>query len=109
MGGCSAEDSLEHYARCPEIWEIAGRRLRVRRPGSPSEDTSISLGLQKGISDDLRLKMALLVHCVREFLNYRRHHSISADDGPSFIWQAMKNGARGHQFTEKLLDQLWAS
>lgn len=106
--GCSADDSLEHYARCPKIWHIASGRLRVRRPGTAFGDTCLFLGLEKNISVEVRLKMALLVYGVYKFLNYRRHRRISVEDGPSYIWQSMKNGARGHPYTERLLDCAWA-
>ena len=113
-GGCGcglgcpgAEDSIEHYARCPRLWDIARTRLRIQRPGNPEADTRMFLGLDRDISDDNRLKMALLVYGTYKYLNEKRHRTIPTNQGPSFIWQSMKNGARGNRFTEDLLDNIW--
>ena len=93
LGCAEAEDSIEHYACCPRVWDIARTRLRIQRPGQPEEDTRSFLGLDRHTSINDRLKMALLTYGLYCYLNERRHKAIPAVQAPSYIWQAIKNGA----------------
>lgn len=105
--GRGAEDSVEHYARCPHVWQIGRARLRLQRPGTPEADARAFLGLDRDVPDDLRRRRALLVYGVYAYLNGRRFQAIRVDEAASFVWQAIKNAARGARFTERLVDAVW--
>ena len=77
---CSAEDRIEHYARCPIVWQF------LSTPWPNGLGTSLELkgidgffGICKGVSDERWLLTAKAVHTVGKVLMYRRHAKITPE------------------------------
>jgi hypothetical protein len=75
---CTAEDRIEHYARCPIIWQF----LATPGPMGPGfhldmRGIACFFGLAKEMSEEQRLKAARAVHAVGKVVMYRRHGTVT--------------------------------
>ena len=110
--GCSggAEDSLEHYCRCPAILDALSSKLRI------------SLPIQKALSfwvmnescldlDDMLVCCAIINYAAYMATNRFRNtcrasdRSVAVDAIKQFITQS----AIGHPATARFLDNRWAT
>jgi hypothetical protein len=80
--GCSAsaEDRIEHYARCPVVWQF----LSAAWPNGPGTNLELKgidafFGLCKGMSEERWLLTAKAVHAVGKVVMYRRHAVIAPE------------------------------
>jgi hypothetical protein len=84
----NAEDRIEHYARCPVVWEF----LTTPPPKGPGISIELKgidgfFGLYKGISDEQRLRTAKAIYAIGKVLLYRRKAIITR--GSDFV-QALR-------------------
>ena len=110
MFRCSDEapDSIEHYASCPRLHEVTGRRLGLPRAASPDARLAAFLGLDFRADSDparavcvaVRATAAYRTHCLC------RHGQISR--GPAAMEaldQSCREAVRGHSRAECIYDR----
>ena len=105
----TAEDSLEHYCRCPVVRRVAEHTFRFSYPA----EEALTLWLLNSRwldSPDNLLSLGLLVYGVYMAYNTIRYHKIgSSDDAFQCIVQHCKQGAFGHPASMSHLDTRWQS
>ena len=111
--GCSptACDSIEHYACCTVVREVALRHLRLRLRAPPDAVADFVLAdtipLQPHPQSVLT-RLALLIYAVYSAFNAARHQP---DTTPAvaagMMHQAILQGAQGHRAAERVLRELW--
>ena len=107
--GCSAsaEDSIEHYCRCPRTTELASRVLRL--PGALHSNlyTFTLCNPHAKTIEDLTMQ-ALLVYAVYSATNRFRNTGLPH---PTIAYDALaqfaREGARGHSQASRTLDSRW--
>jgi hypothetical protein len=106
---CSAEDSIEHYARCPITLETSRRFLRLDPQCQVNLHTFVCCNPHVKTDADITAA-ALLVYAVYRATNYQRFQTPLTN--PSDIIDAMKQwtreGARGHPAAMRVLDTRWS-
>ena len=107
--GGEAEDSLEHYCRCPVVLNVARRLFRF----SYHESKALNIWALNSswLDNEKNLRsLALLVYGSFMAFNSIRHNGIS-DASQAFhcIVQHCKQGAMGHAPSMKHIDTCWQS
>ena len=106
---CSAEDRIEHYARCPITLETSRRFLRLDPQCQVNLHTFVCCNPNVKTDADITAA-ALLVYAVYRATNYQRFQTPLTN--PSDIIDAMKQwtreGARGHPAAMRVLDTRWS-
>jgi len=107
--GGAAEDSLEHYCRCPIVMRVATHTFRFSYP----REGALNLWLlnSRWLDDAGNLlSLGLLTYGVYMAFNTIRHHSITSSlDAYHCIIQHCKQGAFGHSPSMSHLDSRWQS
>ena len=109
--GCPglAEDSIEHYARCPTVRTVAAKFLRIEAGGD--YDLQRFLITEKGDPDDATLVCrAVLVYATNMATNHFRHRRTGRPDTRQAIdalEQYCRNAVRGHVSSERIIDGRW--
>ena len=103
------EDSIEHYAFCSSIREVASRRLRL----DPSRHVNLHTFTCTNPflhSEELLTRAALLVYAVYRALNHQRQATVPllGDDLFQAMSQWIIEGARGHARSCQVLSRTWS-
>jgi hypothetical protein len=101
-----ASDSIEHYSCCRIVREVMARFLRL--------DTEIYCNLHSfllihpaiGTREQLSC-ISLLIYGVYKLTNSLRPTGASCSEPFEALRQAVKEGAKGHSFSMKVLDTRW--
>ena len=108
MLGCSgeAQDSIEHYCRCPTVKKAGAKILRL-----PPQAHSLQFFVlaDRSLADDsLLTRVALLIYAVFSVTNLYRNSGptigVVAQDA---IEEFVKLSTRGHPRSLSLLETLW--
>ena len=105
----TAEDSLEHYARCPRTRELAERYLRI-----PS-DLHCNLYSFNLCNPHIRSIedlscVALMIYSVYRLTQKLRHHPLQQNASVyDALVQMAREGARGHRQASRTIDTRWSS
>ena len=99
-GGRFAEDSVEHYAHCAVVKEVAGKHVGL----APAKH---GLGTNHGtVAEAILVKRAVLVYAVYTATNYLRHNpSHDATAIADMIAQFAREAVRGHSVATRLLQE----
>ena len=106
--GGEAEDSLEHYAFCQAVRQVADKTLRI---DIISEGTKDWMFLNSaGVDDaDTMVCTALLVYAVYNATNhYRGAGAATTAVAVDSLKHHLKNVVNGHASNSELLDNRWA-
>jgi hypothetical protein len=105
--GGDAEDSIEHYCKCPIVHRVA---MHVMHFDYPNESAlNIWMLNSSWHDDDTNLKgIGLLVYGCYMAFNTIRHNGITCGEQAFHcITQHCKQGAMGHSACMKYLDEAW--
>ena len=107
--GAEAEDSIEHYARCPRTQELARRFLRLD-PLRQVNLHSFMVCNPHTTSDADLTATALLVYSVYRMTNCQRFQPMltALEDIISAMKQFAREGAKGHPNARTIIDSRWA-
>ena len=73
--GCDDHDSIEHYACCPQLREVARTRLGLETPGNPAAMLEAFLLLEPGAAEDEIKKRDLWCGAVYRWHGVVRHRA----------------------------------
>jgi len=105
--GDTAEDSIEHYCRCPATMKVARSYLHLDYPAEPALDIWLLSSSWLDIPDT-RMGISLLIYGVYNAFNTLRHGGGSSQHQVHhLIVQHCKQGAFGHPKAMKYLDSRW--
>jgi hypothetical protein len=102
--GTSAEDSIEHYLRCPSAMAVATRTLRM------NEITwEMMLLSARGMGEDSLLGVSLLTYAIYNATNLYRHRGgpIGKEVAIEAMNQLCMNAVQGHAASTRWLDERW--
>ena len=110
--GCrsQAEDSIEHYLRCPIVLDVARARLGLHMTSTDSwAKLLLATPAGAGTSDVTWLtRCALLLYTVYRATNAARHsNTFAPEEARRALIQAIYEGARGHRNASVCADT-WA-
>jgi len=108
--GCSrrAEDSIEHYARCPCTAQLAAKYLRLHPVYDVNLHTFTLCNPHIVTQEDLAMS-ALMIYAVYRATNHYRHHNTPcAKEVQQALKQWVREGAVGHSFAMRTLDSRWS-
>jgi hypothetical protein len=111
--GCSlsAEDSIEHYSRCPVVRTVASNRLGMYDTGASF------LPLFNLVADELRSeprKSRLVRAAVLTYATYRSTQTaryaggLTTERAAEYMVQYIKEAVRGHAVATRLIDSWWS-
>ena len=103
----TAEDSIEHYCRCPTVLRVA---KHVFKFGYPAESGLDLWALNSAWLDDAHnmRSLALLVYGSYNAFNTFRYTPVANDhDAYHGIQQHCKQGTAGHPASIKHIDSMW--
>ena len=106
--GAQAEDSIEHYFRCPATAKVIDKQLNLESGLFANVHTAALCNVN--ISDLDRLTaIALLIYALYTSTNKLRHHPLAQDACvQDVITQTMREGARHHENATRVLDNRWS-
>jgi len=105
--GGGAEDSLEHYSRCPTILRVARHTLRFNYTDESAMDMWALNSPWLDIRENL-MALALLIYGAYMAFNSCRHNGVSdSSQALHCIMQHCKQGAMGHGPSMNFLDSRW--
>lgn len=111
MLGCSdhAEDSIEHYCRCPAVLQILHRRLRIIVP--PAKALAFWMLDCPSSDDEMLMCGALSVYATYMATNnYRkRGRAPNIDRAMDAMGQYLIQSAYGHRRVGRFLDNRWSA
>ena len=104
-------DAIEHYAHCRVVRRVASTYLGLGPPicGHALGDF-VTLGLHRGIdADGILVRRALLVYGAYQATNTIQHltRCVDADTAVDIIIGHCKTAALGHDFTRKVVSDIW--
>ena len=111
MLGCQwpAEDSIEHYARCNAVREVASKLLRI--DNGHEYDLQRFMIAEKGDPEDSTLICrAVLVYATYMATNHFRHGYTgipSTRTAVEALEQYCRNAVRDHSSSERAIDGRW--
>ena len=109
MLGCagSAQDSIEHYCRCPVTQSILARKLNLLPSLFANLHTFLLCNSCIASQDELA-SIALLIYAIYSATNRFRHQPPPADaDIQEAVTQWLREGARNHSNATEVLDNRW--
>jgi hypothetical protein len=106
--GTEAEDSIEHYSRCPRTQELARRFLRLDPLRQVNLHSFMMCNPHTSSDADLTAT-ALLVYAVYRTTNCQRFQQMltETEDIISAMKQFAREGAKGHSNAKKVIDSRW--
>ena len=109
MCGGDAEDSIEHYCRCPVALRVARHVMHIVYPAELALDIWIlNSGWLDG--DGVLIGISLLVYgCYMAFNTIRRAGVSDSDQAYQCIVQHCRQGAMGNDKCVEYLDKRWQS
>jgi hypothetical protein len=103
----SAEDSIEHYCRCPVVSRVAHSFLHMQYPAEEALNVW-TLNTKWVDTPEVITCVALLEYGVFNALNSIKHHGISSESQAyNCIVQHCKQGVMGHVASSKVLGNCW--
>ena len=105
----TAEDSLEHYVRCPAALRAARNYLHLQYPVEMALDIWLLNSAWLDLPD-IRMGISLLIYGIYSAYNTLRYGGVSSEQqAHHLIVQHCKQGAFGHAKAMKYLDSRWRS
>ena len=108
----TAEDSLEHYCRCPHTRELASRYLRLDADSQVNMHTFNFCNPAVNTQEDL-VATALLVYAVYRGTNHLRHEGDATEhqgDGVyGLLRQYVREAVLNHRRSARILNQRWCT
>ena len=103
----TAEDSLEHYCRCPAILRVARHMVHFEYPAEQA--LNIWALNSAWLDDDDNMRgLSLLVYGAYMGFNSFRHEGVSGvEQAVQCITQHARQGAMGHTLCMEYLDSRW--
>ena len=99
-----AEDSLEHYCRCPVVMDVANKVCRIGYMSVDALNLWVLNSAWLDIADNL-LAIGLLIYGAYMTFNHCRHHPLqSRAQVYDHMVQQCKQGTAGHPHSMKFLD-----
>ena len=102
------EDSIEHYAFCSSVREVAARQLRldIRTQVNVHTFTCTNPLLH---TEELLTRAALLIYATYRALNHQRHATsqLQGEDLYHAMCQWIVEGTRGHAKSSRTLASTW--
>ena len=111
MMGCrQGEDSIEHYAVCPIVAEVAHERLRLKQPDSNQHKLENMLGFNLGDNMDICVRRHCLTAATYRLHNIKRHGTFNLDKQgmKDALAQALKDVVAGHGPAQHCTATAWA-
>ena len=103
----TAEDSIEHYCRCPYTRELAARLLRLD-PSTQVNMHVFSLCCPDITTQEDLVASAVMIYAVYRATNHFRHHpEHPTTDVFNALRQWAREGAMGDTYTARLLTNRW--
>ena len=104
----TAEDSLEHYCRCPVVLRVGRNSLRIDYP--PQEGLNIwTLNSYWVEREDIMCRLAILVYGTYTAFNSIKHKGISdSQQAHECIVQSCRQGVVGSDKCTQLWDNSWS-
>lgn len=106
----TAEDSLEHYARCVYTRELASRYLRLD-PEQHANLHSFNLCSTAVNTEEDLVCTAILIYAVYRGTNHMRHNYGQQDYQREYIYRMLqqfaREGALNHKYSAQILDRRW--
>ena len=110
--GCqhNDQDSIEHYAACPIIAEVAYERLKLQQPISFQNKMENMLGINTQDTAETRVRRQCLTAAVYRLHNLHRHTPMHLNTRgmKDALAQALKDVVAGHRSAEKCMATAWA-
>ena len=103
----TAEDSIEHYCRCPIVMKVAQSYLHIQYP--PEEALNVwTMNTYWADNPEVMTCIGLLVYGVFNAFNSISHHGISnSNQAYNCIVQHCKQGVLAHQASTRVLATCW--
>ena len=104
----TAEDSIEHYCRCPIVRRVGYRHLKIEYP--PEEGLNIwTLNSRWVECRDIMCRVAILVYGTYRAFNSIKHKGISdSQQAQECIVQSCRPGVAGSDKCTRLWDTSWS-
>jgi len=109
MLGCrgGAEDSIEHYCRCPVTKKVLERKLNMSPTKYAHLHSFLLCNTYIRTQDELT-SIALLIYALYNATNYYRHNPPAPDvNVHEAVTQWMREGAKNHRNATHALDNRW--
>ena len=105
--GGEAEDSIEHYARCPRVRRVGMQCLRLQNDQINVHTFMLCNPLVKTQQD--LISTALLIYAIYRATNCFRHSGIAPTENYTndALEQWTNEGAKGHYISSRTLDSRW--
>ena len=108
MCGGQAEDSFEHYCRCPLVHRVSRNVLHFSYPNEVALDMWLLNSYWLDVDDNFRRAALLVYGLYRAFNTIRNNNGISsAKQAVHCIIQLCRQGALGHNECMKVIDTCW--
>ena len=105
--GAQAEDSIEHYFRCPVTRDVIDKQLNLQSRLFANIHTATLCNVNINDLDRLTA-IALLIYALYTTTNRLRHHPLAQDAcAQDMVAQTMREGARHHKNATSVLDNRW--
>ena len=110
--GCQAEDSIEHYADCPVVWDFSYRALGILRP--TSRQARLANFLMLDITNMASISVEMTCRAVRVAAVYRTYNIVRHTPhlhgaaAAGALWQSLREAVRGHALAARMVDGVWA-